>query len=94
MKKQLMLLWMSLYPVILLAQISAVSQETLSNSEINPASTHQILFELRSDLPMELPGSVPSLLRLSCLTTIFLSILTLLGRTMKWLIIIQPCIIH
>lgn len=57
MKKQLMLLWMSLYPVILLAQISAVSQETLSNSEINPASTHQILFELRSDLPMELPGS-------------------------------------
>lgn len=48
---------MSLYPVILLAQISAVSQETLSNSEINPASTHQILFELRSDLPMELPGS-------------------------------------
>ncbi len=48
---------MSLYPFILLAQISAVSQETLSNSEINPASTHQILFELRSDLPVELHGT-------------------------------------
>lgn len=94
MKKQLMLLWMSLYPVILLAQISAVSQETLSNSEINPASTHQILFELRSDLPMELPGSRAKFAPAELFNHDFLSILTLLGRTMKWLIIIQPCIIH
>lgn len=57
MKKQLMLLWMSLYPFILLAQISAVSQETFGNFEINPASKHQLLYELRSDLPFVLQGS-------------------------------------